>query len=111
MLHSALERAEKTLKEHGDKVSEDEKKNIEDALEKLKSALKTDQEEIIKQKMDDLMQASHKLAEAMYQEAQAQEQAQPGSTDRDSSGEEPKADESKDGAVDADFEVVDDDKK
>jgi molecular chaperone DnaK len=99
---------EKTLKEHGDKVSEEEKKNIEDGIEKLKSSLETDQAEIIKQKMDDLMQASHKLAEQMYQQAQAQ-----GQTEEQSAAgeEEAKSEESKEGAVDADFEVVDDDKK
>ncbi len=99
---------EKTLKEHGDKVSEEEKKNIEDGIEKLKSSLQTDQAEIIKQKMDDLMQASHKLAEQMYQQAQTQGQAE----DQAGAGEEEtKSEESKEGTVDADFEVVDDDKK
>jgi molecular chaperone DnaK len=99
---------EKTLKEHGDKVSKEEKKNIEEGIEKLKSSLQTDQAEIIKQKMDDLMQASHKLAEQMYQQAQARGQAdeQAGAGE-----EEAKSEESKEGAVDADFEVVDDDKK
>lgn len=99
---------EKTLKEHGDKVSEEEKKNIEDGIEKLKSSLQTDQAEIIKQKMDDLMQASHKLAEQMYQQAQTRGQAE----DQAGAGEEEtKSEESKEGTVDADFEVVDDDKK
>ncbi|MBD3219581.1 MAG: molecular chaperone DnaK [candidate division Zixibacteria bacterium] len=103
---------EKTLKEHGDKVSDEEKKNIEDAMEKLKSSLQTDQAEIIKQKMDDLMQASHKLAEQMYQQAQAEGQQQAGAEEQPGGGEEEsKGDESKEGAVDADFEVVDDDKK
>jgi molecular chaperone DnaK len=104
---------EKTLKEHGDKVSEEDKKKIEDALEKLKSAMQTEQTEIINQKIEDLMQASHKMAEAMYQQAS---QAQPGaeqSGPRADSGaaQEPQPGESKEGAVDADFEVVDDDKK
>ncbi len=103
---------EKTLKEHGDKVSDEEKKNIEDAMEKLKSSLQTDQAEIIKQKIDDLMQASHKIAEQMYQQAQAEGQQQAGAEEQPGSGEEEgKSDESKEGAVDADFEVVDDDKK
>jgi molecular chaperone DnaK len=104
---------EKTLKEHGDKVSEEDKKKIEDALEKLKSSMQTEQTEIINQKIEDLMQASHKMAEAMYQQAS---QTQPGAEQADpradtGAAEEPKQDESKDGSVDADFEVVDDDKK
>ena len=104
---------EKTLKEHGDKVSEEDKKKIEDALEKLKSSMQTEQTEIINQKIEDLMQASHKMAEAMYQQAS---QTEPGAEQADpradtGAAEEPKQGESKDGSVDADFEVVDDDKK
>ncbi|HEQ98028.1 MAG TPA: molecular chaperone DnaK [candidate division Zixibacteria bacterium] len=99
---------EKTLKEHGDKVSDEEKKNIEEGIEKLKSSMQTDQAEIIKQKMDDLMQASHKLAEQMYQQAQAQG---PAGGEAGAGAEEQKSEESQEGAVDADFEVVDDDKK
>jgi len=109
---------EKTLKEHGDKISEEEKKNIEEALEKLKSAMQTDQTEIINQKIEDVMQASHKLAEQMYQQAQQEQAAAGGAEQPDAEQAQPEADqaqdepsESKDGAVDADFEVVDDDKK
>jgi molecular chaperone DnaK len=106
---------EQTLKEHGDKISEEEKKNIEDALEKLKSAMQTDQAEIINQKIEEVMQASHKLAETMYQQAQQEEAAaqQPGAEQTQPDPEETQSEptESKDGAVEADFEVVDDDKK
>jgi len=105
---------EKTLKEHGDKVSEEEKKKIEDAIDKLKSAMKTDQAQIINQKIDDLMQTSHKLAETIYQQAsQAQSQAAEGGQEAETgkTTDEAKEGESKEGAVDADFEVVDDDKK
>ena len=104
---------EKTLKEHGDKVSEEEKKAIEDELTKLKSALETDQTEIIKQKMEDVMKASHKLAETMYQQTAGQG-AQPGAEQAagaNAGQEQAEPQESTDGAVDADFEVVDDDKK
>jgi molecular chaperone DnaK len=104
---------DKTLKEHGDKISDDEKKKIAEAKERLESAMKTESVEIINQKIDDLMQASHKLAEELYkqtaqQTAQAQGQAgaeaepQTETADREESG--TKSEE----AVDADFEVVDD---
>ena len=74
--------------------------------------MQTDQVEIINQKIDAVMQASHKLAEKMYQEASAGPQAGPGPQQPGEQGqEEHKGDESKEGAVDADFEVVDDDKK
>ncbi len=104
---------EKTLKEHGDKVGADEKKAIETAVEELKSVKDGDSLEAIKAAKEKLTQASHKLAEQMYQQAQQAQQAgaQPGA---ESQGEQPDAETSdaeQDGAVDADFEVVDDDKK
>ncbi len=104
---------EKTLREHGDKVSDEDKKNIEESIQKLKSAMETDQTEIIKQKIDDLMKSSHKLAEQMYQQASAQEQAQAGAQPGGESAgaAEEGAEEGGEGAVDADFEVVDEDKK
>ena len=100
---------DKTLKEHGDKISDDEKKKIAEAKERLESAMKTDSVEIINQKIDDLMQASHKLAEELYkqsaeQSAQGQAQGEPQGEQTESAGAEKKGDE----AVDADFEVVDD---
>ena len=86
---------EKTLKENPDKVSEGDKKNIEDAIEELKKANDGDDrgaieaaiEELKKAKdgddkaaidsaMEKLSQASHKFAEELYKEAQAQAQAQ-----------------------------------
>jgi molecular chaperone DnaK len=100
---------EKTLKEHGDKVSEDDRQRIEQSLEKLKEAQKGDSVEAITSAREELMQASHKLAEQMYK--QAQQQTGDGGAE---GGEEPGPDGEKkpdEGAVDADFEVVDDDKK
>jgi len=70
---------EKTLKEHGDKVPEEDKKAIEAAVEELKKIKDTGTKDEVKAKVEALNQASHKLAEAMYKEAQqAQQQAQPG---------------------------------
>ncbi len=105
---------EKNLKEHGDKLDEDEKKKIEEAVELLKGALKTENAEIINQKCDDLMKASHKLAEELYKQASA-EQAAAGGQEGTESGQAPPQQEQQesagDDAVDADFEVVDDEKK
>jgi len=101
---------EKSLKEHGDKLGEDDKTKITEAIEKLQGALKTEQTEIINQKADDLMQASHKLAEELYKQASAEQQ--PGTGQEEAAQGDPEQDESAgDGAVDADFEVVDEDKK
>ncbi|RKX23979.1 MAG: molecular chaperone DnaK, partial [Candidatus Zixiibacteriota bacterium] len=108
---------QKTLKEYGDKVSDEERKNIEEKLEKLKGVLGSTTAAPINEAKEELMQASHKLAEEMYKATQAQQQAQRGQPGTEGpqaaesgagqADEEPPKD---DGAVDADFEVVDDDK-
>ena len=94
---------EKALKEHGEKVDEDTKKAIENALEDLKKAMESESPEEIKTKTEALATASHKLAEAMYQQAKSETDAAEGNGG-DSAG--PKED-----VVDAEFEEVDDDKK
>ena len=66
---------EKTLKENPDKVSEGDKKNIEDAIEELKKAKDGDDRGAIEAAIEKLSQASHKFAEDIYREAQAQQQA------------------------------------
>ncbi|MBN1212875.1 MAG: molecular chaperone DnaK [candidate division Zixibacteria bacterium] len=103
---------EKTLKENTDKVSGEEKKNIEDAIEKLRRAMGGESLDEINKAKEALMAASHKLAEEMYKQAAAQQQAA-GSGPADDAGAatgEAVEGDKKDGAVDADFEVVDDDK-
>ena len=65
---------EKMLKEHRDKVSGDDAKNIEEAIADAKKAVESNDTSQITAAIDRLTQASHKLAEAMYK------QAQPGST-------------------------------
>ena len=62
---------ERTLREHGDKVPEGERKVIEDALNEAREALKGDDINRITRAQENLMKASHKLAEIMYREAQA----------------------------------------
>ena len=63
---------EKALKEHGDKVSEDDKKKIEAKLEELKEAAKTDDTETIKKATEELSQAAQKLGEEIYKSQQAE---------------------------------------
>ena len=94
---------EKALSEHGSKVGETERRDIENAMADLKEALKGDDAEAITAKANTLSQASMKLGEAMYKQAQ---EAQPGSdTGAQASGGAPKDD-----VVDAEFTEVDDDK-
>jgi molecular chaperone DnaK len=96
---------EKSLKEFGDKIDAAEKQKIEDSLAVLKKALEGDDAEAIKKASDELMQASHKLAEAVYAKAQ-------GGAAGDDAGETPKDAGAKgEKVVDADFEEVKDDKK
>jgi molecular chaperone DnaK len=100
---------EKTVKEHGDKVSEDERKNIQDKMEKVRQAAKGENADEINRSIDELMQASHKIAEQIYrQTAGAQQQAASQEPPKEEKKEEKPQDKGKDGAVDADFEVVDD---
>ena len=100
LLHST----EKNLKEHGSKVSDADKKAIEDASANLRNALKGTEIEEIKKKTQDLVQASMKLGEAIYK---SQQSAKPGDAPKDAK-EEGKKD---DNVVDADFEEVKDDNK
>jgi molecular chaperone DnaK len=105
---------EKTLKEHGDKVSAEDKEKIEAAIEQLKKAVAGDSLADINEAKEKLVQASHQLAEEMYKQASAASQAGGGpAPEGEAAGPEapPSSDERKEGAVDADFEVVDDDKK
>ncbi len=114
--------SEKTLKEHGDKVSDDEKKNIQEKIEALKTALKSDSAETLNQAKEELIQASHKLAEEMYKQAATEQQEGAGQAGPDTGGQEAQAGSDAgqqqpekeapkdDGAVDADFEVVDEEK-
>jgi len=102
MADSMIYTTEKTIKEAGDKVDEATKENINQAIENLKKAMEGDDTEEIKRLTDELTQASHKLAEAMYAQA-SQQQAQPEGT----TGAESAAGAEKDeDVVDADFEEV-----
>jgi molecular chaperone DnaK len=94
---------EKALAEHGSKVAEAERTAIENALADLKEALKGDDSAAIQAKTNALAQASMKLGEAMYKQAEG---AQPADTSESATG----ADGKKEDVVDAEFTEVDDDK-
>lgn len=68
---------EKSLKEYGSKVSEAEKKAIEDKLAALKEAVKGKDTDRIKKGIEELTQASHKLAEAIYKASAQKAGGQP----------------------------------
>jgi molecular chaperone DnaK len=93
---------EKSLKEHGDKIDEETRKKIEEALEDLKKVMEGDNLDEIKQKTEALATASHKLAEAMYKQEEAGAAGAEGAAEG--------AEAADEGVVDAEFEEVDEDK-
>jgi molecular chaperone DnaK len=98
---------EKSLKDYGDKVDAAEKAAIETAVNDLKAVLNSDNVAEIKSKTEALKQASHKLAEELYKNQGAQGTPSGNGNAENAAADEPKNDN---GAVDADFEVVDDNK-
>ena len=100
LLHST----EKNLKEHGSKVSDTDKKEIETAAANLRNALKGTDVEEIKKNIQELVQKSMKLGEAIYK---SQQSTKPDEASKDKK-EEGKKD---DNVVDADFEEVKEDNK
>ncbi len=97
--------AEKTLKEAGDVATEDQKSKVTDAVEDLKKALEGKDIEDVKAKTETLQEAVYPISTAMYQKAQqAAQQAAGGAGNPDAKG----PDET---VVDADYEVVDDEKR
>jgi len=98
---SLIASTEQSLKEHGNKISESDKKAIEKDMEDLKEAIKSDKTEDIKTKTQQLMTSSMKLGEAIYKA----QQDTTGASKTDS-----KPDDKKD-VVDAEFEEVKDDNK
>ncbi len=93
---------EQTMKDLGDKVPEDQRKNVQDAVDAAKKALEGSDIDAIKAAGEKLQEASHKLAEVVY--SNTQDQTADGNADASNAG-------SADDVVDADYEVVDDDKK
>ncbi len=108
---SMVHATEKSLEELGDKLSEDEKKDAEAALADLKAVLEQDEpsKAELDAKLEALTQASMKLGEIAYRQAQEAEAAAGESADNAEAGAESSSD---DDIVDADFtEVNDDDAK
>jgi molecular chaperone DnaK len=96
---------EKSLAEHGDKISSDEKKSIEEALSALRASLSEEDVEAIQSKTQALMQTSMKLGEAVYKAAQNEASSSSGN-EGGSTSEKPVEGE----VIDADFEELKDDK-
>jgi len=116
---------EKSMEEHGDKLKDEEKKPIEEAIKEAKEKLeeltkKSASKEEYEAVRDDLAKKAQKIGEIVYAEAQKGQQAQGGTNpnmgnaDFDPSkmgGQQQQQEKKEDGPVDADFEVVDEDEK
>ncbi len=102
---------EKTLKELVDKVSGDQKQKVEKAIEVTRDALKSEDVGRIKSAIEDLTKEMHAISTILYQQ-QAQQQQQQGQQGEQAGQQEPSGEEKKDEKVtDAEYKVVDEDKK
>ena len=99
-----LHTTEKSLKEHGSKISETEKKAIESASSSLRNTLKGTDTEEIKKKTQELVQASMKLGEAVYKNQQSANSKSTKDVNKKT-----KSEDKNDNVVDADFEEVKED--
>ena len=95
---------EKMLKDQGDKVSGEDRGNIESGVSGLREALKGEDAEAVKRAMENLEQSSHKVAEQMYKAAAEQAQATAGGA-VPPLREQKKDDKGGDDVIDAEFEV------
>ena len=113
---------EKSLKDYGDKIGDDEKQKIEAAIQDLRGVLENGSLEDIKTKTEGLKQASYKLAEEMYKNVNPEQAGAEQAAGGDGSGAGPEASgggeagasqssEGSDNVEDVDYEVVDDEEK
>ena len=121
---SLIYATEKSLSDFGDKVTADDKEKIAAAIAELKQAVEGNDSATIKEKTEALKQASHKLAEEVYRDAQQKASAESGDAGAGTqdagagSDSQSDADQGANGkgagagsVQDADYEVVDDDEK
>jgi len=91
------------LKELGDKVPADQKQGLEEAIKKVRDSLAGEDVEAIKQAMEELQNRFQSISADLYKQASASQSTPPPESGGTGKGEEK--------VVDADFEVVDEDKK
>jgi molecular chaperone DnaK len=102
---SLIYSTEKSVKDLGEKVDATTKSNVESAIEALKKVMNSEDADEIRKKSEELTQVSHKIAEAVYQQATQGGAGQQGPGGAEAGG------SKDDDVVDADFEEVKDDKK
>jgi molecular chaperone DnaK len=107
MAENLIHASRKSMQELGEKVTEDEKKDIEAAIADVEEAVKGDDKSAIETKTQKLGEVAGKLAERVYQQNAEQTQAGAGENPEAAKGD----GEDKENVVDAEFEEVDDNKK
>jgi molecular chaperone DnaK len=112
MADNLVYQTEKLIKDQGDKMPEDKKRPVQEAVEKVKTALKGDDNDAIKSAMDELNTVMQAFTAELYSQAKA---AHPAGAPEEGAGPggktEGKGKGGKDDVIDADFEMVDDKKK
>lgn len=109
---SLIYQAEKTIKDMGDKADASKVSEIKDKIAALKEAMKTDDTDKIKAASEALTKPLYDLTSEMYKNADAAQQAQQQAAGAQASAQQAQSDGQKDEkVVDADYTVVDDDKK
>ncbi len=102
---------EKTLKEHGEKVSADTRGKIENAVNNLKEAVKGNEADRLRKAMDNLSTASQELGKILYEEAAKKQAASSGQAGGSTRPEPPPEDQTRrkngDDVIDAEFEAKD----
>ena len=108
---SLIYATEKSIKDLGEKVDASTRSNIESVIERLRKSMEGSDAGEIRRLSEELTQASHKLAEAMYQQASGAAGAHPGAGGGEEAAGSAGRGPSYDDVVDADFEEVKEDKK
>lgn len=101
--NSLIYQTEKSLKEYSEKISIEDKETIENKIKELKESLEKEDISLIKSKTEELQKASYKIAEMMYKDSSQQN----ASNQQENGTQNNTSEESKE----ADYEVVDEDKK
>jgi len=102
---------EKFLKEQADKVSSEHKRKVEEAIENLKSVIKNNDTEQIKKAMDAVTSAMQVVSSELYSRAKSQRNTKDSSSGGTSGSSQKQGKKGDDNVIDADFEMVDDNKK
>ena len=92
---SLVFQTEKTIKDLGDKIDDDEKEEVEDEIKELKEALEKDDIDEIKEKKESLQEKAMKLATKVYEEAAKNRQAEENADEKDEDDEDDKKDKKK----------------